>query len=61
MLIHPVPRLDRPHQIISLFWHWTLKHPVVVLRSRQRKNVVDKEAVLHGRDRQVNILRWKGY
>lgn len=47
--------VDRP-PIISLFWLVPLKHPVVMLRSRQRKNVVDKEAVLHGRDRQVNIL-----
>lgn len=47
--------VDRPLRI-SVFWHSTLKPPVVMLRSRQRKNVVDKEAVLHGRDRQVNIL-----
>ncbi|MCC3409561.1 MAG: hypothetical protein JGK17_29215 [Microcoleus sp. PH2017_10_PVI_O_A] len=47
--------VDRP-LIIYVFWPSTLKHPVVMLRSRQRKNVVDKEAVLHGRDRQVDIL-----
>jgi hypothetical protein len=47
--------------IIPVFWRLRLKHPVVMLRSRQRKNVVDKEAVLHGRDRQVYILRWTGY
>ena len=60
MLTIETPTVDRP-PIISLFWRWTLKPPVVMLRSRQRKNVVDKEAVLNGRDRQVNILRWKGY
>ncbi|WP_293331925.1 hypothetical protein [Microcoleus sp. CAWBG58] len=47
--------VDRP-PIISVFWLVPLKPPVVMLRSRQRKNVVDKEAVLHGRDRQVNIF-----
>ncbi|MEG4201144.1 hypothetical protein QUA45_23135 [Microcoleus sp. Pol12A5] len=60
MLISQTPTVDRL-AIIPVFWRRTLKHPVVMLRSRQRKNVVDKEAVLHGRDRQVNILRWTGY
>ena len=60
MLTIETQTVDRP-PMISLFWRRSLKHPVVMLRSRQRKNVVDKEAVLHGRDRQVNILRWKGY
>jgi hypothetical protein len=60
MLTIEAQTVDR-EAIIPVFWRRTLKPPVVMLRSRQRKNVVDKEAVLHGRDRQVNILRWTGY
>lgn len=55
MLTIETQTVDR-EAIIPVFWRRTLKHPVVMLRSPQRKNVVDKEAVLHGRDRQVNIL-----
>ena len=60
MLTIETQTVDR-EAIISVFWRLRLKPPVVMLRSRQRKNVVDKEAVLHDRDRQVNILRWTGY
>jgi hypothetical protein len=53
----PNSQFPIPHALyLRLFGRSPLKILWLMLRSRQRKNAVDKEAVLHGRDRQVNIL-----